>query len=67
MDVAAGEELLMDRFIDEQNTRQIVTIQLANSLEPMKEYKISIDFVSLLNDQLRGFYRSSYTENNVKK
>lgn len=57
----------MGSFHDEQNTREIVTIHLTEVLKPGAVYKISIDFISKLNDELRGFYRSSYEENGVKK
>lgn len=30
-------------------------------------YRLSIEFVAQLNDQLKGFYRSSYDEDGVKK
>ena len=57
----------MTNFYDEQSTREIVTIRTAGRLMAGKRYKISIDFVSNLNDELRGFYRSSYMENGVRK
>ncbi|EFX67144.1 hypothetical protein DAPPUDRAFT_203795 [Daphnia pulex] len=59
--------LAMVDFIDEQSTREIVTIRTAEKLMAGKRYKISMDFVSILNDELRGFYRSSYMENGVRK
>lgn len=55
------------RLIDEQKTREIITIQTAGKLIQGKHYKLSMDFVSILNDELRGFYRSSYVENGVTK
>lgn len=56
------------RLVDEQKTpREVVTIQTAGKLTAGKHYKISMDFVSILNDELRGFYRSSYMENGVRK
>ncbi len=54
-------------FIDEQSTREIITIQTAVELMEGKQYKISMSFLSTLNDELRGFYRSSYVEDDVRK
>lgn len=68
IDLLAESDLLIDRFIDEQTTRQIITIQLVNALQPGKQYRISMKFVSLLRgDYFGGFYRSSYLENGVRK
>ena len=57
----------MGDFKDEQDAREIVTIILTEELKAGTVYKISMDFISKLNDELRGFYRSSYEENGVKK
>ena len=54
-------------FVDEQATREIVTIQTAIELVVGQQYKISMSFVSTLNSDLRGFYRSSYMEDGVRK
>ena len=32
-----------------------------------KQYKISMDFTAELNNDLRGFYRSTYEEDGVSK
>lgn len=54
--------------LDEQKTREMYTISTAPSrLEKGKRYRIRMDFISYLNDALRGFYRSSYEENGVTK
>lgn len=57
----------MTGFIDEQNTREMITIQTEVQLEQGKKYKISMKFTSILNDQKSGFYRSSYQEGGVTK
>lgn len=67
LDLNSGSPLAVSNFVDEQTTREIVTIQTASTLTAGKRYKISMDFISILNDELRGFYRSSYMENGVKK
>jgi aminopeptidase N len=54
-------------LIDQQTEREIITINLKTSLVDGKTYKISMKFVSILNDELRGFYRSTYEENGVTK
>lgn len=55
------------KLIDDQATREIITIQTANQLEEGKSYKISMRFISLINDEKRGFFRSSYEEDGVIK
>ena len=52
---------------DQQIQREIVTITLKKELVVGKTYKISMKFISYLNDELRGFYRSKYEENGVTK
>ena len=57
----------MVNFFDEQLSREIVTIQTAAQLVVGKRYRISINFISTLNDELRGFYRSSYVDGGERK
>ena len=52
---------------DQQIQREIVTITLKKELVVGEKYKISMKFISYLNDELRGFYRSKYEENGVTK
>lgn len=55
-------------LIDEQDTKEMITIQLGpGSVKTGNKYRISMDFISMLNDNLAGFYRSSYEENGVTK
>ena len=65
MDINSSVEVV--NFVDEQATREIVTIQTAIELVVGQQYKISMSFVSTLNSDLRGFYRSSYMEDGVRK
>ncbi|KAI9561562.1 hypothetical protein GHT06_012521 [Daphnia sinensis] len=67
LDLTTNSPLAIVDFVDEQVTREIVTIKTATPLTAGNRYKISMDFTSILNDELRGFYRSSYMENGVKK
>ena len=59
--------LFLDNVFDEQDTRETITIQVAQPLRPNRDYKVSMKFISFLNDELRGFYRSSYVENGATK
>ena len=52
---------------DQQIQREIVTITLKKELVVGEKYKISMKFISYLNDELRGFYRSKYEENGITK
>ena len=54
-------------YFDEQKTREMITIRTIQPLVAGKQYKVSILFTSVLNDLLKGFYRSSYLENGVRK
>ena len=50
--------------------REFYIVHLEDELDAtpfMNDYDLSMNFVSSLNDKLVGFYRSSYTENGVKK
>lgn len=55
------------KLVDEQATREMITIQTGTQLEEGKRYKISMKFNSLINEEKRGFFRSSYEEDGVKK
>ncbi|XP_007569290.1 aminopeptidase Ey-like [Poecilia formosa] len=46
---------------------QYLVIQLNKPLQPGKFYKLYTEFVGELSDDLGGFYRSEYFEDNVKK
>lgn len=51
----------------EDTVHETLTIHLGEKLVKGTQYRISMKFVSVLNDQLRGFYRSSYVENGNEK
>lgn len=69
-DIKENFNLRTGLIIDDQNTdREMITIPMlgGNYLDAGKEYLISIKFISYLNDDLKGFYRSSYVENGETK
>ena len=64
----SGDFLRIGPVIDEQDEKERITIPvLTPGLEAGKNYRISIDFVSILNDELRGLYRSTYEEGGQTK
>lgn len=67
VEAETNNPLALVGFVDQQVDLQQVTIKTASSLQAGKQYTISMNFVSILNDQLAGFYLSSYIENNVTK
>lgn len=62
-----GNLVPVANFIDEQSSREIVTIQVSRPLAVGRQYVVSMSFISILNNLLAGFYRSSYVENGVTK
>ena len=42
--------------------REFYILKLGKKIEKGNVYRVSIDFVSELNDELRGFYRSTYRD-----
>ena len=68
IDMATNIPLNVGMIKDEQSTREMITIPVVPfPLEKGKKYKLSMRFVSVLNDKLRGLYRSSYVENGQTK
>ena len=63
----SSQEIITVEDLILEPDRQIVTIQLASQLIPGQQYKISMNFVAVLNNELRGFYRSTYEEDGVTK
>lgn len=54
-------------FVDEQTTREMVTARTTESLLENRRYKMTMKFVSQLNDYKVGFYRSSYVIDGVRR
>ena len=64
-----GHKLTVDG-IDYDTDREFLTIRLSPNEETLakgRNYTLSMEFVGVLNDQLKGLYRSSYTENGEEK
>jgi hypothetical protein len=57
-----GEVTVVNHERDEQ--RQFLNLRLGQTLPAGKQYELSLEFTGELNDQLQGFYRSSYIEDN---
>lgn len=53
--------------VQEDKTLQFLIVNLGAQLLSGRQYYLTINFVSYLNDELRGFYRSSYVENGATK
>lgn len=43
------------------------TITLASALKPNQDYILTFNYVGQINDNMHGFYRSSYVENGTTK
>lgn len=65
--MGASSPMAVSGFVDDQKTHETITIQTAVMLKAGQKYKVSMKFVSYLNEELRGFYRSSYEENGITK
>jgi len=66
------DQVLELNDIEYDTELEFLTIPLSSKGNKQKlskglNYTLSMDFVGNLNDQLEGFYRSSYTENGVEK
>lgn len=62
IDVTENVEIPAIKHYDEQVLREIYTVEVSNLLVVGREYKLSMKFTAIMNDDLRGFYRSSYIE-----
>ncbi|XP_071548247.1 aminopeptidase N-like isoform X2 [Panulirus ornatus] len=61
LDDPHGEDLKI-RQHEYDNERQFYVAHLEQELQPGHKYLLSMEFLGYLNDHLRGFYRSSYTD-----
>lgn len=64
MENVTRKSLNVSGMANNQAARQTVTIQMSNALEAGHVYTVSMRFTSILNNQLRGFYRSTYEDQN---
>ena len=51
----------------EDKVRQFLVVTPNTQLLAGRQYRLSMSFTSILNNELRGFYRSSYNENGTTK
>jgi aminopeptidase N len=51
----------------EDKIRQFLVVTTNVQLLSGRQYRLSLTFTSILNNELRGFYRSSYNENGSVK
>lgn len=65
-DTKSQTDILVTRFQNLEN-QEMVKISIENALIGGESYKVSMDFTAILNNELRGFYRSTYVENGVTK
>ncbi|EFX81628.1 hypothetical protein DAPPUDRAFT_317254 [Daphnia pulex] len=66
-DELTGNPIPVVNFIDEQSTRELITLQVSQPLTVGGRYKITMKYISVLNTLLTGFYRSDYEENGEVK
>lgn len=66
--VESNNQNVLVQSVEQDPKRETLYIFLANRpLVVGSQYRISMRFTAYLNDELRGFYRSSYIENGVTK
>ena len=67
MNEATNQQLSVSNLVENPDLG-VVTILVSNGpLVQGSFYRISMKFTSYLNDELRGFYRSSYVDEGVTK
>lgn len=49
------------------NVTHLYTLRTASTLVPSVDYRLTFVYTGILSDDMRGFYRSSYVENNETK
>ena len=67
MNEETNQQLSVSNLVEDADLG-VVTISVSNGpLAQGSFYRISMKFTSYLNDELRGFYRSSYVDEGVTK
>ncbi|CAG9794995.1 unnamed protein product [Diatraea saccharalis] len=61
-----GREIIISRRTEDV-PRQFHILTLEESLKAGKQYVLNITYTGILNDNLHGFYRSSYEEKNITR
>jgi Peptidase M1 N-terminal domain len=62
-----GEEIEVVDVTLQTDDRHFLEISLASDLAVSNNYKLDINFVGKLNDDMEGFYRSNYFEDGIEK
>ena len=63
---SSGNELSMDgHYLDPE--RDFLVVKMRKPLSAGSNYTLGIEFVSKLSEELSGFYRSTYTDDDGKK
>lgn len=65
-DVGTNQIMTISSILEDRS-REFLIISTNAGLVAGRQYQLSITFISILNDELRGFYRSSYTEKGAVK
>lgn len=63
----ASNSLLGIANVEETKATEFLTVTTREQLVAGQQYRLEMNFTSYLNSELRGFYRSTYTENGVTK
>ena len=65
-DVGTNQIMTISSILEDKS-REFLIISTNAGLLAGRQYRLAMTFLSILNDELRGFYRSSYTEKGVIK
>ncbi|KZS09066.1 Aminopeptidase N [Daphnia magna] len=65
-DLATGQLISISSVVEDK-VRQFLILTPNAQLLAGRQYRLSMAFTSILNNELRGFYRSSYNENATTK
>ena len=66
IDLKNGKKIPIEKHAYDKD-REFYIAHLSQTLTPGNKYKIVIDYVGNLNDNLKGFYRSVYTDRTTKE
>jgi len=68
VDVATNQHVGIARIIEDPERQFLVLVSdVADVFDVGRQYQLSIQFMSFLKDDLRGFYRTSFVQNGQTK
>lgn len=68
VDVATNQLVGIARIIEDPERQFLVLVSdVADVFDVGRQYQLSIQFMSFLKDDLRGFYRTSFVQNGQTK